>query len=177
VIISPWVKRQWALTFHPLARHSRYHHSDIPNLEKGRTMTAVFAGTEEVASATEPLGAARSFYVVVKNYAVDLTRKDFGLKHGKWGKRGDGKGESVPPEKISRGTKDYWYSESDGLATGTEGTCVYGSERGNLEFWWNNPYVGSDGFNVNYDHNELDVSWPQPAHNDAYVEVTINIKI
>src|SRR5689334_2318917 len=65
------------------------------------------------------------------------------LDHGEW--------ITEPPGSIDPGTNGEWKSESNGVATGTEGWVEYtlGGVDGKSHFGWNNPFVGSNS----YDHS------------------------
>ncbi|MFD9126876.1 hypothetical protein [Kitasatospora sp. NPDC059571] len=90
--------------------------------------------------------AERSFGIKVRNFSgLDLTRKSIELPHGQW----SGNGGSVPPEFIPQGGTAAWESESDGFGTGTEGRAIYLSDAGEFYIHWDNPFVGSNSFDVN----------------------------
>ncbi|NKY31327.1 hypothetical protein [Nocardia gamkensis] len=89
--------------------------------------------------------AARSYWVRVYNYTgTDLTLTNKALQHGVWSNNGG----ATPPDVIPEGRRAEWGSESDGLATGTEGEVVYASAAGEFKVYWDNPYVGSDQTSV-----------------------------
>jgi hypothetical protein len=112
--------------------------------------------------------AARSFFIEVVNAGPDLFRKDIGLDHGEWSNGGS----FVPPEHIPHRSRAQWESESDGFATGTQGHAIYGSNEGDVGFFWNDPFVGSNSFTVNHD-STLQVTWGDISGNNAAVTVTI----
>lgn len=62
------------------------------------------------------------------------------LPHGIW--------VIVPPEVIPPGGTGVFESESDGFATGTEGSVQYSIDRSSniVGLSWDNPYVGSNSY-------------------------------
>ena len=88
--------------------------------------------------------AARSTHVTLENLAgrFNLRRMAHTLDHGTWATR--------PPRLL--GTRAEWMSESNGLATGTEGRVTYqieddtGAPVGSLQLHWNNPFAGSNSY-------------------------------
>jgi hypothetical protein len=63
------------------------------------------------------------------------------LDHGVWS-------GSQPPSRIAPGGNASFGSESDGFMTGTEGHATYaiGDTGAKLTLYWNNPFVGANGF-------------------------------
>ena len=113
--------------------------------------------------------AARSFHIrLVNATGGPLTRNSFGLSHGVWSSNNS----AVPPAQILPGHAGNWQSESNGVATGTEGTADYSASNGVINIHWDDPYFGS---------NSLDVAVPagiQQSHgdisgNDAAVEIIL----
>jgi hypothetical protein len=118
------------------------------------------ASSVEAASSVEGPGpdkAHLSFSVPITNMTTHtFKRTDMHLDHGIWSHEG----KDVPPETITAATlgengpipgKGYFSSESDGLLTGTEGSCDYVSDKKGadganvkLHFHWSNPEVGSN---------------------------------
>ncbi len=87
--------------------------------------------------------AARSVTIKVDNkFDVALVFDHDSIQHGVWG--------SNPPPRIEPGTLAQWVAESDGVATGTEGTVWYRldipSSIGLVRLHWDNPFVGSNNF-------------------------------
>lgn len=87
--------------------------------------------------------AARSVTIKVDNkFAIALVFDHDSLQHGVWG--------SNPPPRIEPGTLAEWVAESNGIATGTEGTVWYrldiSSSTGLVRLHWDNPFVGSNNF-------------------------------
>lgn len=96
--------------------------------------------------------AARSVSINFANKAsVALVQTHRKLDHGIW--------TTLPPARIEAGTSASWESESNGVATGTEGEIDFSIESapgqiaGKAHFHWDNPFVGS---------NSYDESVPQP---------------
>jgi Aegerolysin len=115
------------------------------------------------------MAASRSMEIIVKNRSgLELIRTDdYHLDHGAWT---DG---DFPPESIPNRSTATWGSESDGFATGTEGHVMYSSSAGNFRFYWDNPFVGSNGFSVDtppgHSYHNSDISG-----DNAVVRVTVS---
>jgi len=123
--------------------------------------------------------AARSFHITVQNLiGREWTRTKFGLGGGIWSDNGS----AVPPEKIPPARLDNdgdlapgmikFESESNGFATGTEGTTSYTSNKGNITISWDNPFAGANGFGVAVPAGYVAEHTPIGGNN-AYVTVTI----
>jgi hypothetical protein len=70
-----------------------------------------------------------------------LTQTVANLDHGQW------TDPNEPPAVISPGATVFIESESDGTATGTEGTIRYSSDSGGeLYFHWDNPFAGVNSY-------------------------------
>jgi hypothetical protein len=87
--------------------------------------------------------AARSVDVTFTNKSgVNLVLFGTSLLHGEW--------TTEPPARIDAGQTVTWASESDGVATGTEGTAYYDIEglddSSRSLFHWDNPFVGSNSY-------------------------------
>ncbi len=87
--------------------------------------------------------AARSVKIKVDNkFDVALVFDHESIQHGIWG--------SAPPARIEPGTLREWVAESNGVATGTEGTVWYRldipNSTGLVRLHWDNPFVGSNNF-------------------------------
>jgi Kelch motif len=87
--------------------------------------------------------AARSTQVILVNdtgFTLSLTGSD--LSHGEWSSGAE------PPGTIGANSTVSWQSESDGIATGTEGTADFDvvSTGASLHFHWDNPFVGSNSY-------------------------------
>lgn len=84
-------------------------------------------------------GAARSVHVIIKNDTdKNMTFLSGSASHGIVTQR--------PPSGISPGGVGELFAESNGVATGTEGTVSYGlaGVNGTISFHWDNPFVGSN---------------------------------
>ncbi len=87
--------------------------------------------------------AARSVNVSFTNKSdVALILGGTSLLHGEW--------TTEPPARIEAGQTVSWRSESNGVATGTEGTAYYDIDGLGITsrslFHWDNPYVGSNSY-------------------------------
>ncbi|GLW73501.1 hypothetical protein Kpho02_58000 [Kitasatospora phosalacinea] len=157
----------------------RTHHKIAGTLTATAALTLVLAGTATAApagasspAATTSAIAARSTVVKLNNWTgCTLTREGWSLAHGIW--------SLEPPVRIADQQQGFWASESNGFATGTEGTVRFFSENcanpvlnGRIvQLHWNNPYVGSNS----YDSNGTDLKFyvPKPSGgsgNNAVVE-------
>ncbi|MCQ8773161.1 hypothetical protein [Streptomyces telluris] len=111
---------------------------------------ALGAGT---ASAAEVgVNAARSTQVKFHNgTGCELNRQSYGLDHGIWSQGQE------PPTTVYNTWDVSWQSESNGFMTGTEGSVTYRTSNceedwrngRTIRFHWNNPYVGSNGYDTN----------------------------
>jgi hypothetical protein len=91
--------------------------------------------------------AARSVSVSFTNKSgVALTFGGSSLLHGEW--------TTEPPARIEAGQTVSWESESNGVATGTEGTAYYDVEGLGITsrslFHWDNPFIGSNSYSEFY---------------------------
>ena len=87
--------------------------------------------------------ATRSTKVTVRNRTnFSLTRLNDHLDGGIWTE------PLRPPEVIPPGATMWWKSESDGVATGTEGRAAYAvGDSGSTVTWhWNNPFAGMNTY-------------------------------
>ncbi|WP_344804127.1 PLL family lectin [Microlunatus ginsengisoli] len=88
--------------------------------------------------------AARSTRVTIHNETSQtLTHLSDSLDHGEW------TDPLTPPATIPPGAVVWWQSESDGVATGTEGRAAYriGTDPqggGQFDIHWDNPYAGTN---------------------------------
>jgi Aegerolysin len=113
--------------------------------------------------------AARSVSIKLRNLTdLALKRKDLHLDHGEW----SDSEKDVPPEQIPAGKTVTWQSESDGVATGTEGWVLYGTDAGDVRVYWDDPYIGHNSFKVDvppgYTETHSDISG-----NNAAIKVTL----
>lgn len=112
-----------------------------------------------------------SFFIKVVNVGPDLTRKDFDLEHGIWSSGPDG-GGLVPPERIPRRSRAYWESEASDELTGTQGHAIYGSDAGDVGFFWDARLIGGNSFRVDHSRG-IQASWD--VISDMNVAVTITL--
>ncbi|MFI6297958.1 hypothetical protein ACIBEJ_40650 [Nonomuraea sp. NPDC050790] len=87
--------------------------------------------------------AARSVAVTFTNTTGEILGKNFeALMHGVW------TNGIEPPQTVMPGETVSWESESDGVATGTEGRLQYRVGDGGpiIEMHWSNPFVGANTF-------------------------------
>jgi len=91
--------------------------------------------------------AARSVKVIIKN---DTDRNMTFIS----GKAAHGKVTKSPPRRIPPSGFGELFAESDGVATGTEGTVTYRLDavNGTAAFHWDNPFVGSNSANGSAPH-------------------------
>ncbi len=85
--------------------------------------------------------AVFSTRVTIRNQTgVVLRHIDDSLDHGEW------TDPLTPPAEIPAGATRWWQSESNGVATGTEGHARYTVAGSNdiLTFHWDNPFVGAN---------------------------------
>jgi hypothetical protein len=91
--------------------------------------------------------AARSVSVSFVNKCdVALVSGGASLLHGIW--------TTQPPARIEAGQTVGWETESNGVATGTEGTAYYDIEGLGITsrslFHWDNPFIGSNSYSESY---------------------------
>jgi hypothetical protein len=83
--------------------------------------------------------AQRSTLVNLENKtSTTLELKNVDLKSGIWFNN------SYPPRFI-KGI-GHWHSESDGFATGTEGSVTYRLESSEVYIYWSNPFWGDNSY-------------------------------
>lgn len=123
--------------------------------------------------------AARSVEVHFENYldtSLTITPESQVLDHGIW--------TTMPPLKIpkaDRGVpgKGEWQSESDGLATGTEGHCIYAfydaavEEIFYIRIHWNDPFVGTNTYDIHTNSDAINVSYRGGAGDNSSVTFKI----
>ncbi|MFD8694036.1 Crystal protein ET79 [Kitasatospora purpeofusca] len=104
--------------------------------------SAFAAKTAADTDLTAAVTPVRSVKVNVNNYSGALLgRIGAGLDGGIW------TGNSLPPSAINNGDRARWQSESEGFATGTQGSAEYLlSGGGKVTFRWNNPFAGSNSY-------------------------------
>ncbi|MFD0402295.1 aegerolysin family protein [Kitasatospora sp. NPDC127121] len=99
------------------------------------------SGPQATADGLAGITAARSTQVTLSNHtAYGLTKTWEKLDHGCW------TNNMLPPDYIPTGKEPSFASESCGAGTGTEGNITYGFAGGEIKIYWNNPYVGSNGY-------------------------------
>jgi hypothetical protein len=89
--------------------------------------------------------AVRSVIVVFLNgTGSPLKLVDKELAHGIWTPNW------LPPDTIPVGATAQWRSESNGVATGTEGEAAYEiqGQAGKFTFRWNNPFIGANTYSL-----------------------------
>ncbi|MFT3772567.1 MAG: hypothetical protein QM820_44820 [Minicystis sp.] len=86
--------------------------------------------------------ATRSTTSTITNAtSSDWTLSSARLDHGVWA--------TNPPNIVKAGSTFSFRAESDGLATGDEGTVIYTCSDGDFQFYFDNPFLGTDGYAVN----------------------------
>lgn len=119
--------------------------------------------------------AARSVQVNFENYLdsnLSLNPNSVVLDHGIW--------DSQPPSSIPKAEggapgKGSWTTESNGFATGTEGSCTYAfyDSRTEQVFYidihWDNPFTGSNAYSISTGCNSVDVSYSGGSGDNATV--------
>jgi hypothetical protein len=117
--------------------------------------------------------AARSFAITLRNFmGQELSRSNLSIAHGIFSDNGN----AVPPERIGNPARVSWQSESDGFATGTQGSVTYATPVGDVFIGWDNPFIGSNGLGVGVP-NGFVVEHGSIDGNDANVTITITPNI
>lgn len=90
---------------------------------------------------------ARSVQVTFHNQSkLSLEKVSEHLDHGIWTRH--------PPKTIAPNWKVGWASESNGIATGTEGRVTYRIKGGGqVVLWWDNPYAGGNSYDAGVPEN------------------------
>jgi hypothetical protein len=123
--------------------------------------------------------AARSFSITALNWlGKDWHRSNITLSHGEWSNNGG----LVPPELIPRVSLNadgdaqpgvvFFEAESQGFATGTEGVVDYNSDFGTISIHFDNPFAGSNSFNVGAPDG-LRLLWGDPGGNNASITLEV----
>jgi hypothetical protein len=123
--------------------------------------------------------AARSFSITVLNWTGrPWTRTNISLPHGEWSNGG----ALVPPEQIPpvhlNGDGDaapglvFFEAESQGFATGTQGSVDYNSQFGKISINFDNPFAGGNSFNTS-GPDSLRLLWGDPGGNNASITLEI----
>ena len=118
--------------------------------------------------------SARSTTVKVENYSsvkLQLDQASLQLEHGEW--------VTYPPKTIPAAQggepgRGEWENDSDGFMTGDEGRCAYHFVDRDLDiqtirFSWDNPYVGSNGYQITTTSNQVKTSYEGGGGNNATV--------
>lgn len=89
--------------------------------------------------------ADQTFHIQLRNFTdLELRRTDFQLAHGVWSANGN----DVPAEIVKPAGRDDFASESDGFATGTQGSVTYNSDAGVFVISWDIPFIGTNSLLV-----------------------------
>lgn len=109
--------------------------------------------------------AARSVQVNSENYLnanLSLNPNTVVLDHGIWNNQPP---SSIPKTEGGAPGKASWVTESNGFSTGTEGSCTYAfydsatDQVFYIKIHWNNPYAGSNSYDITTGCNSVDVSY------------------
>ncbi len=85
--------------------------------------------------------SAREVHITVINVSnteLQVESKTY-LNHGEW--------ITTPTNVPNNGMAVNFRADSDGFATGVEGTIYYSVPGGELQMYFDDPYAGADGFN------------------------------
>ncbi|WP_380282901.1 Crystal protein ET79 [Kitasatospora purpeofusca] len=121
-------------------------------------------------AAESALAAARSTTVNLTNNAGTLLVRDgSSLSGGIWS---DG---MLPPSVVQPGVTAKWASESEGFMTGTAGEVSFtvAGVTSKVKVSWNNPYVGSNGYNCSVPYGYV-CTWQGGGGNNAAVSFTLS---
>jgi hypothetical protein len=124
--------------------------------------------------------ATRSFLVSILNSVLaPWHRTGLNLIHGVWSQGSDGIPSEVIPAAHVQGIHivpgdDWFMSESDGFATGTEGWVDYMMDGvdGTLRIYWDNPFAGGNRFTAS-GPRDFTYNWGDPGGSDAHVTLRI----
>lgn len=119
--------------------------------------------------------AARSVDIYFENYlnySLSLKQDSLQLEHGIW--------DIYPPQKIVQADngapgKAHWETESDGFATGTQGSCTYAFYDATadqicyINIAWDDPFSGSNNYSITTDSVNAKVSYTGGDGNNASV--------
>lgn len=120
-------------------------------------------------SIDSPSSASRSTIITFKNNTSQpLARFDVHLDHGIWSDN------LYPPEKIMPNAIVQWASESQGMATGTQGYVKFyaGGSTDIVSVGWDNPYWGSNNYNKSCPSN-FSLSYEGGSGDNATVTFTL----
>lgn len=114
--------------------------------------------------------AVRSTRIVFhNNTGFSLSKLEESLPHGEW------TDPWSPPNGITPNNTTEWRSESDGVATGTEGSVRYrinNGEDASVYMHWNNPFLGSNKYHQ-FTGDKFEVFKTGGGGDDATVEFTL----
>lgn len=114
--------------------------------------------------------ATRSTRILFHNQTnYSLVKIEEGLQHGEW------TNPWKPPDLISPNNNTEWRSESDGLATGTEGSVKYGINNGedaSVYIHWDNPFSGTNKYHQ-FTGDKFEVFHTGGSGDNATVEFTL----
>ena len=118
--------------------------------------------------------ASRSTRITIKNHSdmqFVVSGDGTTLVHGEWSSGGQPEGGST----LLEGMDLVIQSESAGIATGTEGSVLLSTTPGVIpfEFYWQNPYVGSNEYLLRQVPPGLDASYTGGDGDNAEIVVTI----
>lgn len=119
--------------------------------------------------------AVRSVQINFENYLdtnLSLNPKSVELDHGIW--------VSQPPSSIPKAEggapgKVSWTTESNGFATGTEGSCSYAFYDASsqhvyyIDIHWDNPFTGSNSYSISTPGDIVNVSYSGGSGDNATV--------
>ncbi|WP_051943021.1 hypothetical protein [Streptacidiphilus rugosus] len=119
---------------------------------------------------------ARSVFVEVDNWTqceMDFVGAD--LSHGIW------TGVNWPPAVITNSTWGVWGSESNGVATGTEGTATYqlfhcvnpANNYKWVAFHWDDPFVGANSYDNKGTSSGVKITRSGGSGDNAVVSFTV----
>jgi hypothetical protein len=118
--------------------------------------------------------AARSTAVVFHNETdFILIKIEEDLPHGQW------TDPWQPPQTIPSRSTSEWRSESDGIATGTQGSIRLSAQNGNglsVYFHWDNPFDGTNSYHQ-FTDAEFEVFHTGGDGNDARVDVFLRASV
>lgn len=111
----------------------------LPTAMLAAAPAAMATAPKAEAAAPKIVAAARSTDVTLNNRTATTFQRNYAkLDGGIW--------NNLPPETVEVGQTGKWGSESNGFATGTEGTASYQLATGEVRIHWNNPYSGGNSY-------------------------------
>ncbi|KAF5684631.1 crystal et79 [Fusarium denticulatum] len=111
----------------------------------------------------------RSTQITIENHtSQDLHGGHGSLVHGAWS-------ENVP-DTIPKGQSGTMRAESDGIMSGDEGRVFYTSAAGDLQFHFDNPFVGDNSYDTSVpDHFSISSSGGEG--NNCIITYTVTEKL